>query len=203
FMGTPSTLGKVSGLTLMWISPLILGFVSWLIPLLQKNNDTNWEAKNLLLSLGAAIIAIALLKKWSPAWQKSLKRTIWFQGANFFDHIWYGHLDFAKFIRGLIQPNSLVIYILTVFSAFTLGVLWLILSKDLMGSIFWPTSLPLNDVFVWLCFGKIITTFFILRTHTPILLVLFLGLVGYLFALVLTLAGAPDLAMTQFSVETL
>lgn len=203
FMGSPSESTKVSGLTLMWLPPLALGLVSWLTPFIQKNNETNWETKNLFLSLGAALIAISLLKKWSPEWQKSLKRGPWIQGANFFDYIWYKHLDFAKFVRELIQPNSIVFYILTVISAFTLGVLWLISSQNMLNLVSWPASLPLNDVFVWLCFGKIIATLFILRTRTPILLVLFLGLVGYLFALVLALAGAPDLAMTQFSVETL
>src|SRR5690606_14896401 len=117
--------------------------------------------------------------------------------------IWYTHLDLAKFIRELIQPRSLAIFILTVVSAFTLGMLWLINFNGMPGLINWPTSIPLNDVFVWLCLGKIVATLFILRTNVPILSVLFLGLVGYLFALVLALAGAPDLAMTQFSVETL
>ncbi|NJM10315.1 MAG: DUF4040 domain-containing protein [Bdellovibrionaceae bacterium] len=51
--------------------------------------------------------------------------------------------------------------------------------------------------------GIIVATLFVLSTTVPILSVLFLGFVGYLFALVLALAGAPDLAMTQFSVETL
>jgi len=204
FLGVPSSANKSSsGLTLMWIPPLILGLISWLAIPIGRIGQTSWEMKNLTLSVGAAIIAIALLRRWSPEWQKALNRGPWIQGANLFDRIWYAHLGFAKVVRDLIQPGSLALYVLTVMAAFTSGVFWLVVSKNIPSLIQWPTSLPLNDVFVWLCAGKIVATIFVLRTDTPILSVLFLGLVGYLFALVLALAGAPDLAMTQFSVETL
>lgn len=204
FLGVPSSANKApSGLALMWIPPLILGLVSWLAIPVGRIGGMNWEIKNLILSVGAAAIAIALLRRWNPEWQRALNSGPWIQGANLFDRIWYAHLDFAKYVRDFIQSGSLALYTLTVMSAFTAGILWLALSKDIPNLIQWPTPVPLNDVFVWLCLGKVVATLFVVRTTTPILSVLFLGLVGYLFALVLALAGAPDLAMTQFSVETL
>lgn len=204
FLGvTTSPTKPPPGLTLMWIPPLILGLISWLVVPLGSAGKMNWELKNLILSLGAATIAIALLRRWTPDWQKTLNRGPWPQGDDLFDRIWYGHLDFAKFVRRLVQPNSLVIFILTVISSFILGILYLTAATATPALIAWPTSFPLNDIFVWLCVGKILATLLVLRTTVPILSVLFLGLVGYLFALVLALAGAPDLAMTQFSVETL
>lgn len=204
FMGPPPAVAKSSsGLTLMWIPPLFLGLISWLAIPLGGVGENHWEAKNLALSIGAAIIAVALLRRWSPEWQKALNNGPWIQGANFFDQIWYGHLDFAKFIRGLIQPSSLALYVLTVMATFTCGVLWIASAKTSMSLIPWPRSIPLDDVFVWLCLGQIVATLFVLRTTVPIRSILFLGLVGYLFAVILALAGAPDLAMTQFSVETL
>lgn len=204
FIGSPSsTRNPAAVLTLMWLPPLMLGLISWLAVPVGRIGETNWELKNLVLSLGAAIIAIALLRRWSPEWQKALNRGPWIQGANLFDRIWYAHLDFAKLVREVVQPSSLVVHVLMVMCVFAGGILWLIVRNDSLHLIEWPSSIPLNDVFVWLCLGKVIATLFVLRTTVPILSVLFLGLVGYLFALVLALAGAPDLAMTQFSVETL
>lgn len=203
FMGSPSSTVKPQGLTLMWLPPMILGLVSWLTVPIGSIGEISWDLKNLVSSVGAAIIAIALLRRWSPEWQKALNRGPWISGANLFDRIWYAHLDFAKRVREIVQTPSLFIHVLTVMVVFSGGILWLIMKNDSLRLIEWPTSIPLHDLFVWLCIGKIVATLFVLRTTTPILSVFFLGLVGYLFALVLALAGAPDLAMTQFSVETL
>lgn len=204
FLGTPSAKAEPKkGLTLMWIPPLLLGLFSWLSVPMGWVQGTDWGVTSLALSLVAALIALGLLRRWSPEWTATLNRPPWPQGASLFDRIWYGHLDFAKFVRGLVQPESLAAYILTVMATFMVGVLSLIFLTGMPSQIQWPSSVPLTDVFVWLCVGKIVATLFVLRTVEPIRAVLFLGLVGYLFALVLALAGAPDLAMTQFSVETL
>lgn len=204
FLGTSShqpTTNK--NLTLMWLPPLMLSLFSWLaLPLNLVNGSTDWSQNTVLLSLATALVAIALLRKWTPEWTALLNRGPWPQGDDLFDKVWYAHLDFAKFVRKIIQSDSLGIYVLTIMAVFSTAVLWLVGDMQ-MFLIEWPQSIPWNDVFVWLCFGKIVATFFVLRTSQPILSILFLGLVGYLFAVVLALAGAPDLAMTQFSVETL
>ena len=204
FLGLPtSTTPQSSGLTLMWIPALILGSVSWLAVPTGSFGKMIWEPISLTLSVGTAVVAIALLKRWNSKWQKSLDSVAWLQGANIFDRIWLAHLDIAKLIRGLVQSNSLAVYMLTVVTVFASGLLLLIMTTAQPSSVSWPAFIPWKDIFVWLCLGKIIATLFVVKASTPILLVLFLGLVGYLFALVLALAGAPDLAMTQFSVETL
>lgn len=190
-------------LTLMWIPPLLLALISWFVIPVWRFDMIAWDFKNLSFSMGAALIAIALLQRWRPEWQQTLHKFIFIQGANSFDKIWYSHLHFAEAIRNIIQTDSLSKHLLTVVFTFATGLIWLIYSTGLMTAIAWPPQIPLNDVFVWLCLGKIAATFFVLKTKSPILSILFLGLVGYLFAVVLALAGAPDLAMTQFSVETL
>lgn len=205
FLGTPSTQSTETknNLTLMWLPPLLLSLFSWLaLSLHLVNGSTDWSIPTVTISVVVAFVAIALLRKWTPEWSAVLNRGPWPQGDDLFDRIWYTHLDFAKFMRNIIQPNSLGIYILTVMGVFSVGILWLIGDMQML-SLPEVKSLPWNDVFLWLCLGKIVATGFVLRTSQPILSVLFLGLVGYLFAVVLALAGAPDLAMTQFSVETL
>ncbi|AGH94386.1 hydrogen gas-evolving membrane-bound hydrogenase subunit E [Pseudobdellovibrio exovorus] len=205
FLGTVSNPPTESSknLTLMWIPPLILSLFSWLaLPMGIVEGTTDWAVKNILMSVGAALIAITLLRKWTPEWSAVLNRGPWPQGDDLFDRIWYTHLDFAKWVRNIVQPRTLGVYVITVMAVFSIGVLWLIGDMQML-TVTWPDTQLWNDVFVWLCLGKIIATFFVMRTSQPILSVLFLGLVGYLFAIVLALAGAPDLAMTQFSVETL
>ncbi|NJM10316.1 MAG: hypothetical protein HC883_05515 [Bdellovibrionaceae bacterium] len=158
FLGTPSTKAAAApGLTLMWIPPLILSLVSWLtVPLshiIQTGHiaEASWDTKNLAFSIGSAFIAIALLRRWTPEWQRALNSGPWPQGANLFDRIWYAHLDFAKLIRDIVQSQSLAVHVLTVMSAFTVGVLGLITTTGMPALIAWPTSIPMDDVFVWLC----------------------------------------------------
>ncbi len=202
FLGTPKANTTKKNLDMMWFSPLVLGVFSWAsIPLLGWKSDFAW--KNLVLALGAAAIAIALLRRWKPSWPTHLSKMPWPNGSALFNQIWYAHLHFAKILRNIVQPKLLSLYILTVMSAFMVGILSLSSSTNSATLSMLFKDIPWNDVFVWLCLGKVIATLLIIRTSVPIQAVLFLGLVGYLFALVLAFAGAPDLAMTQFSVETL
>ncbi len=205
FLGSPSSepKNKKGSLLLMWFPPLILGLFSWVAVPVGIVTGTDWAFFNLAMAVLAALIAYALLRRWTPELTYKLNRGPWVPGADIFDQAWYAHLDFAKIIRGLVQPPSVTQHVLIVMSVFAGGVLSLAFGLDLVGNIPWPSEIPWNDVFIWLCLGKIAATFFVLRTEKPIHSVLFLGLVGYLFAVTLALAGAPDLAMTQFSVETL
>src|SRR5690606_29985598 len=105
----------------------------------------NLDMKNLLPSVVASVIAVGLLLRWDPEWQKFLKRGPWIHGADLFDRIWYAHLDIAKAIRNLIHPRSLALYVLIVMSTFAVGMMGLFSLDDRL-RVSWPSFVLVRDV---------------------------------------------------------
>lgn len=112
-----------------------------------------------------------------------------------------GLLGFAKDVTLTLQNGNLRYYIMTVFvvlSGLLAAGLWPMASN-------WPT-VELTNVYAHeaiLALVMMAATALIATTRSRLTAVLGLGVVGYGIALLYILYGAPDLAMTQFAIETL
>lgn len=164
-----------------------------------------WHGFNpsLLLSGFALLVGIVIFLAWD-----GFRRV-----ASRMDHSrkwgparWYGFsleaLDrMAGFITGLLQSGHLHVYLLMVIVAAT----------GLIGASLFGHRLPLyiarwSDVRLYelLLAGIIlIATLIIVRTQSRLTAIVSLGVVGYGVAILFLLFSAPDLAMTQFCIETL
>jgi len=109
----------------------------------------------------------------------------------------------SEFQTRYIQNGSLPNYMLTVviFAVFLIGVFlirgtdWSILSAS------WDRDLRLYEIIFPVII--LVATISVVRTQSRLTAVAALGAVGFSVAMIYILYGAPDLAMTQFAIETL
>jgi multicomponent Na+:H+ antiporter subunit A len=109
---------------------------------------------------------------------------------------------FADNLTRLVQNGSLPRYILTVvMTAIGLIGYMLVRSLDLTGVLTWSEETRFYELFFPAII--IIATIAAVRAQSRLAAVAALGVVGFSVAMIYILFGAPDLAMTQFAIETL
>lgn len=194
---------------LMLIGPITLGILSWSLPLFVgvwgpalnlPVTDTIPKLNfSLFLTLLSCSIAFFLAWSWKPEWAEWWRKNSFPPGAKLFDEIWYGHLRFMERMINLVQNGNLRFYVATIFFLFAAGLFWLTVPP----AEYEPFSGGISYVLLFLASAKVLGTSFLVISRKPIVAIIFLGLVGYSLALSFALLGAPDLAITQFSIETL
>jgi multicomponent Na+:H+ antiporter subunit A len=137
----------------------------------------------------AKVLGVVLDRMWGPdtGYDQALKGLRWL----------------AQMLTGILQTGKLSSYLFltTLTLALAMGVpIWVL---DL-----WPKGplLPNHEVdfFVYaICFFTVLGAAIILYTRQRLAAILSLGLIGFSVGLIFLLFGAPDLAFTQFMVETL
>lgn len=183
------------------LSPLALGFLSLSLVFFTGKTQDLWHGLNLELVLSLCSILLSVtLYKFAVKTLRSF-RISEIDGAGYFDRLLKWHFKMALKITRYLQSGSLRQYILFILIACFAMVLWQ-----------WPSDLKMrwevvNSSFTFLIFALAIVKgfalYWLIRSDKPLTAVLSLGLVGYVMAILFALYGAPDLAMTQFSVETL
>ncbi|MEJ8802391.1 putative monovalent cation/H+ antiporter subunit A [Pontibacter sp. H249] len=142
-------------------------------------------------SLKSFVPVLAPIYKWGPnkLYQKS------------FD----GFLHFAKKFTSTIQNGNLrryIIYMVLFFSVLLMYVFWLetphILFRTRAQLL---QQIPFHEVVVFVLITAALL--FLLGTRSRLTSIVVMGLVGYSAALIYILFGAPDVAATQFLIETL
>ncbi|MCH7406779.1 putative monovalent cation/H+ antiporter subunit A [Belliella aquatica] len=210
----------------MWVPPLILaglGLVFGIFPsLIEKsliqpvftslvNNDTIihlklWHGFNLVLGLSALTLATGVLLYWKLKPSNNLLRktfkfeilspkTLTEQFGNLFS-------NFAKLWTGFFQNGYLRNYVITI-----LGFLTLLLAFRLyQGVNIYIDTATLTDVTIYEAIVVIImaaSIIFTVFSKSRLVAVASLGVIGYAICLIFLFYSAPDLAMTQFSIDTL
>lgn len=200
---------KLPSKRLLLVSPIVLGGLSWILPFLSHHwapylelplSDVVPEISFILiLSLVTAVAATYFSLMWRPSWVEWWAASPFPTFSHLFDEFWFGHLKFATLLTRIIQNGFLPFYLISIFGAFCLGLLffWQVpMGQDNFGS-------GLAYILIFLAIGKVLGTILVVNSKVPIHSVIFVGLVGYSLALTFALLGAPDLALTQFAVETL
>lgn len=122
-------------------------------------------------------------------------------GDRSYDAFMNGIATFSARLTQVMQCGIQRRYLLIVFSALGLGLTATIWIK---GTVIWPTEIPKATFVEWglavLIIASAIET---IRAKSRLLAICALGVVGAGTALIFLLFGAPDVAMAQFTVETL
>ncbi|GAB3196704.1 multicomponent Na+:H+ antiporter subunit A [Pontibacter aydingkolensis] len=116
-----------------------------------------------------------------------------------------GFLVFAKKLTMVLQNGNLrryIIYLILFFSALMFYVLWHDTPHILFASrVVIIQELPFHDVVIFVLVSSAL--FYLLGTRSRLTSIVVMGLVGYSAALIYIMFGAPDVAATQFLIETL
>lgn len=210
----------------MWVPPLILaglGLVFGIFPsLIEKsliqpvftslvNNDTIihlklWHGFNVVLGLSALTLITGILLYWrlKPS-INLLKRTFKFElfsPKNLTEQ--FGNLfsSFARLWTGFFQNGYLRNYVITI-----LGFLTLLLAYRLyQGVNIYVNTATLTNVTIYEAIVVIImaaSIIFTVFSKSRLVAVASLGVIGFAICLIFLFYSAPDLAMTQFSIDTL
>ncbi|MFN3800440.1 putative monovalent cation/H+ antiporter subunit A [Belliella pelovolcani] len=210
----------------MWVPPLILaalGLVFGLFPVLIEknliqpvfhsltNNDTLihlklWHGFNVVLGLSMLTLTLGILLYWKlkpseALFGKTLKFELFSPQtiALLFGRLFSG---FAKFWTGFFQNGYLRNYVITI-----LGFLTILLGYRLyQGVNFYVDTAKLTELTIYeviVVLIMIVSIIFTVFSRSRLVAVASLGVIGYSICLIFLFYSAPDLAMTQFSIDTL
>ena len=164
-----------------------------------------WHGPNLPLALSALsfVCGAALYAARRPVHDAAtgLQITSWWGPQHWYGHILAGLNTLAKRLTQLLQNGYLRFYLLIIVAAtVTLGAAKLF---SAIGSIHLPAELDAR-FYEWIIAALIpIGALTAIMSRSRLGAVAALGVVGYSVGLIFVLFSAPDLAMTQFMVETL
>ncbi|MEN9934075.1 MAG: hypothetical protein RLZZ387_654, partial [Chloroflexota bacterium] len=175
--------------------PQKVGLVLW--PGIEGANGVALALSALTLALGAALYP---LHRRAEGLVARVGGALRFGPERAYTAALDGTVALARWQTRVLQTGRLSAYLtLMLVTAVTLAGSTLLLRV--------PLALPpLSDVRVYevaLAALMVVATFVMVRASSRMAAVLALGVVGYSMALVFLLYGGPDLAMTQFAVETL
>lgn len=154
----------------------------------------------LVLSVITLGVGAALFVLRRPVASAQARLTFPVSGLQGYDAVLRSTLGFAGRLTRIVQSGSLPIYAAVIFSAVVIAPMVAMVTGRwwpgwpmLIGT---PAHLPIAVVLV---VGAVAATLIGRRFAAAILL----GVVGYAMGMLFVLQGAPDLALTQFAVETL
>ncbi|MBB3563378.1 multicomponent Na+:H+ antiporter subunit A [Rhizobium sp. BK512] len=119
-----------------------------------------------------------------------------------FDHFIAGLVRFAHGFIGIVQPRRLDIYVACTFLCVAAILLVpLVINDGLPPGFAWPADLRLREAGIMVI--AVLGLVAVLIARDRLTAIVSLGIQGFAVALIFLLFGAPDLAFTQFMVETL
>lgn len=222
---TPSTMNVHEGGLGMWLCPLVLGSVSLLIGLRPVTMDNLTAAANLsvlgdfvsvhlglwhgvnmtlVLSLLTLVMGIGLLAYWlrrDEGNARNVDEPRYFTPADGYEWLLKSTNQLARWQTSVLQNGYLSVYLLTMLATTGVGVWWSLYSAPLSNLTQFEWDIQIHEgMTIALIFAAAIVA---VTARTWLLAVGSLGVVGYGVAILFVLFGAPDVAMTQFVVETL
>jgi multicomponent Na+:H+ antiporter subunit A len=210
----------------MWTPPLILGVASLalgLFPMIIEGSIVKpallsmdpsapafhlqlWHGFNLVLALSAITIAGGLLLYYflkpshrHDVWLVKLNRSSPRSFAIFLSHKFR---DFASLWTRMFQNGYLRIYVLIILSFLTI----LLAYKSFTEVIFYVDVTrvsPLTSAEMVVMLILIAAVLYVVYTPSRLAAVAAMGVIGYCICLIFLFYSAPDLAMTQFAIDTL
>ncbi len=210
----------------MWLGPIslaVLGFGLGLIPswlgesfiekaayaILQNDPGYHWASWHgltpvFILSILTWMGGIGLFmirNHVASLFERGSKLLHLFSPSRWYFYLLEGLLRFARYQTTIIQSGSLNIYIMMVI-LFTVVLTWLTIGlKGILNLSLFASDLHYYDLALGLI--MILAALAAVRSTSRLATVIALGVIGYGVGLVYLFFGAPDLAMTQFLVETL
>ena len=209
----------------MWLGPVVMaglgvGFglaVSWVGDLLiqpavraitGKPVDLHlalFHGINLPLILSAVTVAAGLLvftfRGFCSAVVRKVEAILPFSGDQAYDGVMKMIYGFSHWQTDVLQNGSMSRYLAAIFATIALSVGYTLLYKGgVVGSIAWPQLYFYEWAIVGLILGGCAVT---LRTQSRLMAICAMGVIGSCVGMIYLLYGAPDVALTQLTVEIL
>ena len=209
----------------MWLGPVVMavlgvGFglaVSWVGDLLIQPAVSAIVGKpvdlqlglfhgiNLPLLLSAVTVAVGLLvftfRGFCSAVVRKVEAVLPFSGDQAYDGVMKMIYGFSHWQTDVLQNGSMSRYLAAIFATIALSVGYTLLYKGgVVGSIAWPQLYFYEWAIVGLILGGSAVT---LRTQSRLMAICAMGIIGTCVGLIYLLYGAPDVALTQLTVEIL
>lgn len=157
------------------------------------------------LTLSVVTIALGLLIFWKLAAARSamagLLRAIGWGPDHGFDQFISGTVRFSTFVTRFLQTGRMEAYMTTVFLVFGLSVWASLLYFDELPQLQMPQTLSFYEAGIFLL--ALVGLLTVIYAQDRLTAIVSLGIQGFSVAVIFILFGAPDLAFTQFMVETL
>ncbi|MFN8643848.1 MAG: putative monovalent cation/H+ antiporter subunit A [Candidatus Binatia bacterium] len=166
-----------------------------------------WHGLNPVLALSAATVAAGALLFVGGARERAARAAAaltplgWATPTGAYQAGLAALLASAGSVTRRLQNGRLSTYLLTVFAALTLAAGWTVGGDRAWWTAWTPTPVALPEVAV--CAIMIAAALFTARATSRLAAIAALGVVGYGISLLFVFFGAPDLALTQFAIETL
>jgi multicomponent Na+:H+ antiporter subunit A len=184
---------------------LIAPAVAAIMPQSEALHLALWHGLNvpLLLSVVSVTVGVVLFVTWErfSTFRTRLPEAARFGPAALWDNTVEATVSFAAWQSRILQNGYLRIYLLMILMATLLFVGFSFLDGLPLISTADVSDVQLHEVVVAAVI--LVATLFIIRSDSRLGAVAGLGVVGYSVALLYTIFSAPDLAMTQFAIETL
>lgn len=202
----PASLGLLLGLFPGPVATLLIGPALFAVQAAPVTLSLGlWHGLNLELLLSAVTLALGLLlvllRRRMVSIIPARCRDIGTVQDYWYRKLLAGVVCVARLQTSGLQNGRLRFYLMT-----TIGVAMALMGVTFMGSGGLPGNLPLPSGYLheWLVAGIILAgALTVTMTNSRLGAVAALGTVGYGVSLVYIIYGAPDLAMTQFCIETL
>jgi multicomponent Na+:H+ antiporter subunit A len=209
----------------MWIGPLILavtGLVLGIFSSLIINKLINfseigviseklnipvklWHGFTLELLLSVVTVALGVLLYFQRdsllKFVESFSFSKYAKPSYFYEVLLNGTISFAKFQSRVLQNGYLRYYIMVILlTTVALAGYTLFSVKDISDA-----KISFSPTFAEIVIGLVMitATYSSVRAKTRLAAIISVGVVGYSVALIFIMYSAPDLAMTQFAIETL
>ncbi|MPV86516.1 hydrogen gas-evolving membrane-bound hydrogenase subunit E [Ostreibacterium oceani] len=198
-------LSLVFGLFGGLIAPLLNQAAVAILPTSNALKLSLWHGFNIALLLSVVTIVVGfcvfLFIYLKPKHMKAITISENVRISHAYDEIMQSIIDVAIKITRRIQHGYVRMYLFTIFVTFCLLALWILKDLSIPAiNISWQ-EFRVYDIVV----GLIMLTacFYTVVAQSRLLAIALLGVVGYGLAFIFIMFGAPDLAITQFLIETL
>ncbi|MCU0411061.1 MAG: putative monovalent cation/H+ antiporter subunit A [Bacteroidetes bacterium] len=205
----PATLTLISLVFGLLTAPLLGGL--WNAAVISVHPEASpvalklWHGLNEIVALSAFTVLLGLLLFWMrdrilavirpPAFLRALK------AEQIYHLMIAGTLSFAKRVTAVFQDGLLRHYVMFVTLVVVMFGFWSLLAAGPIDLAEMSGGLHVHDVIIALVMlgGALMAAY----SNSRLVVIGSLGIVGYGISMIFLLYGAPDLAMTQFAVETL
>jgi multicomponent Na+:H+ antiporter subunit A len=209
----------------MWFGPLVLGLTGLILGMFSStviNNLINftelgiitkkldvpvklWHGFTLEFGLSLLTVSFGLLLFWSRIKIKTLLPSLSFnqylQPSFYYDILLNGTLRFAKSSVKLLQSGYLRFYIIWIIITTVIIMGYSLINFN--DSIHFRISSNPSFTEIIITILMISSLYLAIRAKSRLVSIIAVGVIGYLVAIIFLMYSAPDLAMTQFAVETL
>lgn len=199
-------LGLLFGLGIVWVGDLLIQpAVQAIVGKPTKLHLGLFHGLNLPLLLSVVTVVMGLLvfnfRNICSALVRGIEAVLPFSGDQAYDGVMKMIYKFSHWQTDVLQHGSMSRYLATIFATIAISVGYtLIIKGGIAGVLVWPKLYFYEWTIVGLILGGIVVT---LLAYSRLMAICAMGVIGTCVGLIYLMYGAPDVALTQLTVEIL